>query len=1151
MPNSAIIISPNAPENNHRQIIYKNFSISPRYFLPSPGFFLQGHQVHKGCFYKIVQKAVAFFSVFIYDVRSIHKEAMDLSESERTTSVLDGLLIGDPISEHHGVQCCPAIRESTDERYIVKILSIPASAVQMDALLLTGAYSSPAHALTYFQKLSDEVLEEVDILRRLNAMEGFLPYTESEVRKKEDGSGYLVYLVSPYKRSLEKQMQLKPMTHLGAVNLGLDLCAALAICRRAGYLYIDLKPSNVFITPNQGYRISDLGFVSLSSLKYASYPEKYRSIYTAPEISDAMSSLNSRIDIYALGLILYQVYNNGELPTDAITAGATLQPPAYADYEIAEIILKACDPNPANRWADPLKMGQALVAYMQRNNINDTPIVPPPVVPEPEPVEEPVAADEAPEESSPDVPVSQDAQQEEVPEKEIPEEEIQAEETAAPEPETVTGDDPPEEEEAESEAVTVKAPVVPQLAPEEENSKVLGAMLESILEGNAPAGSRQEIPTQADQPEMDLSFIDDAPEDETAPTEESAADISEGMVSQEVQQMLDRADELISHELPEPAVAPEPIDVPFPAPIVLPAEPETCEEAPEETPEAENEESAEPEQIGDTTEEDSPAEASAEEVEEDDEEWDEEEDEYAVSEYYSDEHVLISKRSKNKSKLLITAFSCLALVIALLVSGTLFYRYYYVQTINNLSIDGSVDSLTAVIHSNIRDELLKVICTDTYGNTRYAEVISGRAHISNLDPNTQYRIQVNISGFHKLQGITTGSYTTAAQTEILNFTAAAGPEDGSVILSFTVNGPDVESWTLGYSTGNSQEQTQSFTGHTVTVNGLTIGSEYNFRLIPNEDQHLTGTWQLEYTAQQLVCAQELAIRSCSNGVLVAAWTVPEGSAEQSWNVRCYNGNGYDQTITTTDSQAKFTELDHAFGYTVEVTAVGMTQSATASVSANPITLSDISTSVSPDNANELVLNWNFTGEAPADGWILDYTIDGGAPITVSCAENSATVALYPGSKYEFDINPTGEITCYNKHLSYEAPAAAKFSRYGVSADDMSFYMCLTPEKTNWDRFDVPAPDYKTSYTTSERASFLVELWKSYEYSEDAVTITFIIRNEAGQPVSVNSVDSAWNLMWDKKFCELDIPEMPDTVGKYTVDILFNNQKVTTEAFEII
>ena len=45
------------------------------------------------------------------------------------------------------------------------------------------------------------------------------------------------------------------------------------------------------------YKIGDLGFVRLNSLKYESLPDKYRSCYTAPEVEDAFAPLNDTIDI--------------------------------------------------------------------------------------------------------------------------------------------------------------------------------------------------------------------------------------------------------------------------------------------------------------------------------------------------------------------------------------------------------------------------------------------------------------------------------------------------------------------------------------------------------------------------------------------------------------------------------------------------------------------------------------------------------------------------------------------------------------------------------------------------------------------------------------------------------------------------------------
>ena len=168
-----------------------------------------------------------------------------MAEYKLISPLLDSFAMGDPVSEHNGVRCCPAMDQNTKDKYIVKIISIPASQTKLDALLLTGAYPSPEAAALYFKDLADDIEKEVQTLSKLSKMEGFLPYTGSQVVPMENGTGYNVYLLGTYKKSLSKFFSREPMTHLRAINLGLDLCAALAVCRRSGYLYADLKPENV------------------------------------------------------------------------------------------------------------------------------------------------------------------------------------------------------------------------------------------------------------------------------------------------------------------------------------------------------------------------------------------------------------------------------------------------------------------------------------------------------------------------------------------------------------------------------------------------------------------------------------------------------------------------------------------------------------------------------------------------------------------------------------------------------------------------------------------------------------------------------------------------------------------------------------------
>lgn len=447
-----------------------------------------------------------------------------MSEPTLISPLLDGFTMGQPISEHDGVSCCPAIKEDTDKKYIVKIITIPATQTQMDALLLAGAYKDPADAMEYYRMVGEDVQKEAELLKQLSQQEGFLSYEGWQMapitRKR---LGYQVYLVGSYKRSLDKHLRRSPVTQLEAMNLGLDLCSALTACRKAGSLYVALKPSNIFVSDRKQYRIGDLGFISLDALSYTALPKKYQSPYTPPELFDPMAALNLTTDTYAVGLILYQLYNDGQLPFREKAPVEALPSPVNADYELAEIIMKAIDPDPAKRWDDPAELGKALASYMQRNAVNDVPITH--VVP----LESVAVA--APETA----PIGEPAEAAPAVEPEFKTETVSAESVSAPETEEVKSpEETPEAEPAQeifsasgNDDVTAQTPV-----PESPESV------------ESPAQT-EELPAE---PEEDVS------------SSESEMPVPEGPYD-DFTGILAKAEDLIQHEAPEGVVLP---DVPEP-----------------------------------------------------------------------------------------------------------------------------------------------------------------------------------------------------------------------------------------------------------------------------------------------------------------------------------------------------------------------------------------------------------------------------------------------------------------------------------------------------------------------------------------------------------------------------------------------------------
>ena len=957
-----------------------------------------------------------------------------MSEPKLISPLLDGFAMGAPMSDHNGVRCCPALKDNTDKKYIVKIISIPASQVQLDALLLTGAYKEPSAALDYFKELADAVEKEAQCLQKLAKLEGFLPYEDWQVVPMDiDRLGYEVYLLGSYKRSLEKYMQRNTMTQLEAVNLGLDMCTALSAARRAGWIYADLKPSNIFLSEGKDYRIGDLGFMELDNLKYTSLPEKYRSAYTPPELEDDLNSPNLTMDTYALGKILYQIFNNGVLETVDYPTEDPLPPPQNADYELAEIIMKAISPNPRERWEDPAEMGNALVGYMQRNAIGETPILPP--------VAE--VAQEAPE--------------------------------------------------------TVK--------------------------------SRR---------------------DETLPGMNNDTDLSQENLSEEMAQMMAQADDLISHEPPAPPVAPE-------APSVEQLEEEVLRAAEEEK-KAAAQETAEQEAAVQLFSEAEPAAQAAEQAAA-----------VAVQEKkkskkkqkkqdnYTD---LGIKRRKGRLKKFLVTLLVLAILAGLGYGGYWFYQNEYLMMVDSLSVEGSENQLTVILDGDFDENALTVVCTDTYGNTKLSPVADGRAEFADLLPDMLYKIRVEVEGFHRLDGSITHEIMTPAETKIASFTAATGPEDGSVILNFTVTGPDSDEWTVICSADGQEPMRQSFTGHMVTVTGLTVGKPYTFSLEPTAELYITGGNTLEFTASSIVIAENLQIEADGLGHLSVSWSVPEGAVVESWDVHCYSSDGYDQRLTTTELTATFDEIANGSAYTVEVTASGMTQPARTGITANPIHITGVS--VNADDISKLVVSWDYEGNTPEGGWLLLYTIDGGErQQVVQCESNSGTIEVrVPAATYDFTIQAADGSTVFDGTASFRTANADVYEN-----PDQAFYpqhqaqyffvnLLKTPAAESWTHANVSRNDYTTTFRSGDGISVLLYYMQDFYIRHENISVMYVIRDAEGKVISdlIGMENLDWrDDMWcgpNYHYCGLDIPLLPTEPGEYSLGLYFNGYAVTAVNFTI-
>lgn len=939
--------------------------------------------------------------------------------------MLNGLMLGEAISEHDGVCCYPAIRHTNQEKYILKVISVPASQRQLDALLLTGAFPSRESAMEYYMDISRDMLRETEILKQLSQQEGFIPYLDGQIITNDAMNGYEVYLLSNFRHSAERIFATEKLTHKKIIRMGLDLCAALTACRREGYIYVDLKPTNIFYSEEHGFRIGDVGFASMASLAYSSLPDKYRSRYTAPELLDEMAVLNSTVDVYALGLVLYEAYNGGQLPD---FEDGNLPAPLYADYTFADIILKACHPDATKRWKDPMALAQAIIAYAQENPVSDTPIIP---------------------------------QMEEEPQ---------------------TAEDTEE--------------FLPEADPEE-----IRREMEALID--------------TDYEKLNFGATHSANSEHTGMTDDHTA--------LPVEDMLAQADELIAHELPEPPIAPDPIDVPMPERIYFDPEPEDTD--------------------------------LWEEIEADEEP----QIEPVVAAAIPPQRTEPATPKKEVSDPIIRRqFPWKTVAVTLAIIATIcacfgcyyFYQNYYLQTIDELTLDYKGDTVSVKVMTSVDPELLTVVCSDSYGNTMRGKPEAGIAIFRDLDPQTHYTIHLEISGWHKLVGAVTDSFTTDPQTQITLLTAQIGNTDGSVLIHFETSGPAVDNWIISYSSAENHGLPNQihFQGNTAEIADLAIGTTYVFTLSRADGMALAGQTSVQYTAQQILLAQNPIITRWDSELLSVQWEAPENRQDILWEVHCYNANGYSQRVTTMDLTASFSGMATDVECTVEIYAKDMPSCVGITAPANPITVQQFTCEETEDGM--LQITWDYLGEVSAEGWAVVYSMNGSSETELNSDENKITLSLVPGGEYTIRVEAIHCGMQFGGEYSYICPEAEAFNQWGITGDDLTGALCIRPEGDSWTPEDIEENMYTASFTGEQSIAIVLTSQVTPENTQESFAVRYIICDSEGNPISVVFREIRWEDVWNENICALDIPEHPDAAGEYTIHIYINGQYVGQWAFSI-
>jgi eukaryotic-like serine/threonine-protein kinase len=212
--------------------------------------------------------------------------------------------------------------------------------------------------------------------------------------------GGVAFLVMEYLEGRSLQAAIDddgPFSISDACDVTCEILAGVAAAHRAGIVHRDLKPANVFMVErdngSQGVKLLDFGIAILSDRDKPDYRLTMTGMvlgtphYMAPEQARGDKEITEGVDIYAVGVILYEMLcktvpyeaDNYNVLIYQVLAGEYVKPTVHRPDlppELESIILKALALKPWDRYGSADELAEALEPFRSGHRVTPSVRIP-------------------------------------------------------------------------------------------------------------------------------------------------------------------------------------------------------------------------------------------------------------------------------------------------------------------------------------------------------------------------------------------------------------------------------------------------------------------------------------------------------------------------------------------------------------------------------------------------------------------------------------------------------------------------------------------------------------------------------------------------------------------------------------------------------
>ena len=238
------------------------------------------------------------------------------------------------------------------------------------------------------RNMPDSLRKEIQIMEALRGAPNIVSIEDFYFKQEGTTSSLFVRmeLLTSLKEVLSGRNGQHTLSSIREIRkLGTDICTALMHCEKKGIIHRDIKPANLFVDEFGHYQVGDFGASKrMETVHDAHTMTSIGTVsYMAPEIFRGRA-YNNTVDIYALGLVLYQLLNNGRLPFLPTEGSYTARDIDSANYmrlhgtplpglegkvvegesidsRLDAVVRKACAVNPGDRYQTAKEFYDALI----------------------------------------------------------------------------------------------------------------------------------------------------------------------------------------------------------------------------------------------------------------------------------------------------------------------------------------------------------------------------------------------------------------------------------------------------------------------------------------------------------------------------------------------------------------------------------------------------------------------------------------------------------------------------------------------------------------------------------------------------------------------------------------------------------------------